>query len=441
MVNEKKPTLLIITQVYIPDPASVGQHLHDAAVEMVRRDYRVRVLAASRGYDDPKLRFPLREDTDGVDVRRVSFSSFGKRSIAIRLAAQISFLLQVVVRGLFVRDLDAILVSTSPPMASAAALVIAAIRRVPIVYWVMDINPDQAVALGAVKSGSLVVKLFDTLNRAILARAHAVVALDRFMAARLEGKCNVSEKLAVFPPWPHDDFLDVVAHEDNPFRATHKLHGKFVVMYSGNHSPANPISTIVRAAERLQDHKDIVFVFIGGGAGKREVADAIKRGAKNIIDLPYQPLAEIKYSLSAADVHVVSVGASSVGVVHPCKVYGAMAVARPVLSVGPRPSHVSDLQDDCDIGRHVNHGQVDEAVAAVLELKDMTDTARSRMGLHGREIVQNGLSKRTLCTRFGNVLERALVRQPEPSVAGIPSHAWQDQPAVRADLPAGKKAA
>jgi len=441
MVNEKKPTLLIITQVYIPDPASVGQHLHDAAVEMVGRDYRVRVLAASRGYDDPTLRFPLRENADGVDVTRVSFSSFGKRSIAIRLAAQISFLLQVVVRGLFVRDLDAILVSTSPPMASASALVIAAIRRVPIVYWVMDINPDQAVALGAVKSDSLVVRLFDTLNRAILARAHAVVALDRFMAARLEQKWDVSQKLTVFPPWPHDDFLDVVAHEDNPFRAKHKLHGKFLVMYSGNHSPANPLSTIVKAAERLQDHTDIVFAFIGGGAGKGEVADAVKRGAKNIIDLPYQPLADIKYSLSAADVHVVSVGARSVGVVHPCKIYGAMAVARPILSVGPRPSHVSDLLDDCDIGRHVNHGQVDEAVAAVLELKEMADTARLRMGLQGREIVQNGLSKQTLCTRFGNVLERALERQPEPSVAGIPIHAWQGQPAVQEDLPAEKKAA
>ncbi|MBC8870063.1 MAG: glycosyltransferase family 4 protein [Planctomycetes bacterium] len=440
-MNEKKPTLLIITQVYIPDPASVGQHLHDAAVEMVRRDYRVRVLAASRGYDDPKLRFPLSEHVDGVDVRRVSFSSFGKRSIAIRLAAQISLLFQVVIRALFVRSLDAILVSTSPPMASAAALVIAAIRRVPIVYWVMDINPDQAVALGAVKSSSLAVKLFDTLNRAILARAHAVVTLDRFMATSLERKCDVSQKLAVFPLWPHDDFLDVVAHEDNPFRAKHKLHGKFVVMYSGNHSPANPISTIVNAAERLQDHRDIVFAFIGGGAGKREVVDAIKRGAKNILDLPYQPLAEIKYSLSAADVHVVSVGASSVGVVHPSKVYGAMAVARPVLSVGPKPSHVSDLLDACDIGRHVNHGQLDKAVAAILELRDMANASRSRLGRRGQELVQNGLSKRNLCTRFGNVLEGALVRQPETSESGIPSYAWQDQPAVQAYPTAEKKAA
>lgn len=440
-MNRKKPTLLIVTQVYVPDPASVGQHLHDAAVETAGREYQVRVVAASRGYDDPSIRYPRHEEIDGVNVTRVPFSSFGKRSIIVRLVAQVSFLLQAVVRGLFVRNLGAILVSTSPPMASAAAMIIAAIRRVPIVYWVMDINPDQAVELGVVKDNSMAVKVFNALNRAILARAHTVVTLDRFMAARLVRKRDVVRKLAVFPPWPHDDHLEVVPHKQNPFREKHDLNGKFVVMYSGNHSPANPISTIIEAAERLQNRGDIVFVFVGGGASKREVAAAVERGARNIIDLPYQPFSEIKFSLSAADLHVVSVGVSSVGVVHPCKVYGAMAVARPILLVGPKPSHVSDLLDRSDIGRHANLGHVDDAVAAILELADMLSVTRIQMGQRGHELVQNGLSKRVLCARFGNVLERALLRQPEPTWAQFPDYARQDQPAVQADPPAEKKAA
>lgn len=66
---------------------------------------------------------------------------------------------------------------------------------------------------------------------------------------------------------------------------------------------------------------------IGGGNGKKEVDDKIAAGARNILSLPYQPLEEIKFSLSAADVHVVSMGDDMVGIVHPCKVYGAMTVA------------------------------------------------------------------------------------------------------------------
>ena len=32
-----------------------------------------------------------------------------------------------------------------------------------------------------------------------------------------------------------------------------------------------------------------------------------------------------------------------VGIIHPCKIYGAMAAARPILFLGPNPSHISDL--------------------------------------------------------------------------------------------------
>ncbi len=94
-----KPTLLLISQVYVPDPASVDQHMHAAAVGMIRRGYRVLVFASARGYDGPAQRYGRREMLDGVEIRRFPLSSFGKRSIKVRLFVQALFLLQVVVRG------------------------------------------------------------------------------------------------------------------------------------------------------------------------------------------------------------------------------------------------------------------------------------------------------------------------------------------------------
>src|SRR2546421_8015410 len=43
------------------------------------------------------------------------------------------------------------------------------------------------------------------------------------------------------------------------FRAEHGLTGKFVVMYSGNHSPCHPLDTLLAAAERLKGRGDIAF--------------------------------------------------------------------------------------------------------------------------------------------------------------------------------------
>ncbi len=142
---QAKRTFLVISQVYVPDPASLGQHVADAAAEMARRGYRVIVYTSARGYDDPAKVYPRRETLNGVDVRRLALSSFGKSSIAVRLLAQSLFVVQAVLRGLFTRNLCGILVSTSPPFCGVAGVLISVWRRIPLKYWLMDLNPDQMI--------------------------------------------------------------------------------------------------------------------------------------------------------------------------------------------------------------------------------------------------------------------------------------------------------
>ena len=126
----QRPTLLVISQVYVPDPASVGQHMADAAAELARRGYRVLVFTSARGYEDPTQQYPAQEVLDEVEVRRLPFSSFGKRSIALRLLGAAVFLAQVLLRALLLRRLDGLLVSTSPP----------------IMFWMVPISPTFAPA-------------------------------------------------------------------------------------------------------------------------------------------------------------------------------------------------------------------------------------------------------------------------------------------------------
>ena len=377
----------------------------DAAARLAARGLRVVVFTANRGYNDPSSRYKSREVIDGVEIIRLPFSSFGKGSILVRVLAQSLFLLQCIVRGVFTRGLKAMLVSTSPPMCSAAAMVISSIRGAPIKYWVMDLNPDQMVEMGWIKPTSPAVKLLDWFNRRILKRATDVIALDRFMADRLLGKLDIEDKLTIIPPWPLDGHLEIINHEDNPFRQEHKLNGKFVIMYSGNHSVCTPLRTILDAALQMQDVPNVVFMFIGDGSGKKEVDDTIaEHKPNNIVSLPYQPLSQIKYSLSAADVHLVVVGPSEVGVRHPCKVYGAMALSRPILLVGPDPCHASDLVDAHQLGWHIPHGDVDGAIARIKDMVGLAHEDLQVMGDRGRDLVKSELSEEILCKRFCDIV-------------------------------------
>jgi hypothetical protein len=285
-------------------------------------------------------------------------------------------------------------------------VVLGALRPVRLTFWVMDLNPDQAVAMGAMRPGSLPVRLLDWGVRRLLRRADDVVVLDRFMAERVLAKADVTDKLVVLPPWPLDEHLDPVPHEDNPFRWEQGWQDRFVVMYSGNHSPANPVDSLVATARAMRDEPRVVFAFVGGGSDKRKVEEA---GLPNVVSLPYQPLGRLRFSLSAADLHVVTMGDGVVGMVHPCKVYGAMAVARPVLSFGPPQGHVADLLRSHEFGWYVRHGDVDGAVRAVRAALATPPAALAAMGARGRSVIEGGLAKDALCGRFCDVLERRVL--------------------------------
>jgi glycosyltransferase involved in cell wall biosynthesis len=345
---------------------------------------------------------------DGVDVRRLPLSSFGKSSIPVRLLAQCCFLLQAVVRGLFLRGLCGIMVSTSPPFCGAAGALISKIRRVPVKYWLMDLNPDQMVAMRILPPGSILVRLFEAMNRLILQRASDIIVMDRFMKERVCAKLEVGNKIHVMPPWPHTDGVEDIEHEKNEFRMKHVPGGKFVVMYSGNHSPANPLTTLLAAVREMQADSRLLLMCIGGGNAKKEVDQMVAQGVSNICSLPYQPLSAIRYSLSAADVHVISIGEDVVGMVHPCKVYGAMAVSRPILLLGPSPSHIADLIERYDVGWKIAHGDVAGA-RRVLEEILATPVDRLRaMGRRAAETMANSLSREILLASFCDVLERGL---------------------------------
>ena len=405
------PTLLIITQVYVPDPAAVGQQIADVAREMVCRGWRVVVYTSARGYDDPSQRYPAREILDGVEVRRLPLSSFGKRSIPIRLLAQACFMIQAMARGIFTRGLGLILVSTSPPFAGFGGAVLSLLRRTPMVWWVMDLNPDQLVASGKLSSRSTVTKLFDWMNRITMRRSRAIVVLDRFMRDRVLAKLSVPDKIHVLPPWPHDDLLQTGPSRPNSFRDEHGLGDAFVVMYSGNHAIQNPLDTLLDAARLAEERDDIVFVFIGGGVGKQQVDRRITEGAKNLRSLPFQPLARIGRSLSAADVHVVSLADEVVGIIHPCKIYGAMAVGRPVLFFGPAESYVGDIFKGVDIGRIVGHGDVSAALEVLHELRERGDEGLEQMGRRASRLASESFSRVGLLARFCEILTDA-VRSP-----------------------------
>ena len=395
--------ILLLNQVFYPDVVATAQYLGDLAAALAERGHEVTVVSSRQAYEHPETIFPARETWRGVKILRVFSTRFGKGAKWRRAADFASFLLFSSVRLLFLPRHEVVVALTTPPLISFLGAWRAKMWRARFCYWVMDFNPDEAIAAGWLRAGSFTAKFLERLSRFSLRRADGIIALDRFMRDRIVAKQITAEKVAVIPPWSQDRQVTYDAAGRGAFRSAHGLAGKYIVMYSGNHSPVHPLDTLMQAADQLRGEMDIIFCFIGGGSEFSRV----KRWAAtspNVLCLPYQPLDKLSASLSSADAHVVVMGDAMLGLVHPSKIYNMLTVGAPVVYIGPEPSHVTEILTGLE-SRHpwvgVRHGAVVELVKQIHQLRNES-AGHDR---HPPDEVETHFSQATLLPRFVTLVE------------------------------------
>ena len=380
---------------------ATAQYLTDLATGLAARGHDVTVVTGDRGYDDPRVRFPRREHWRNVSIIRVPSLSLGRSGKWRRALNFASFIASCSVRLLTLKRFDVVVALTSPPLISFLGSLFARLKGGRFCFWVMDLNPDEAIAAGWLRPDSALARLFQWMLRYSLEHADRTIALDRFVKQRLTAKGIDAERIAVIPPWSHDDAVAFTAEGREVFRRRHGLSDKFVVMYSGNHSPCHPLDTLTAAAAELRNRDDIVFCFVGGGGEHAKVREFAQRnGLSNVKCLPYRQLNELSASLSAADMHVVVMGEAFVGIVHPSKVYNIMSVGAPILYIGPETSHVTDLANSNYQFFFTRHGASGAVVAHI-------DAARN---CERRPL--NAFSKHTLLPELIGILEAEPESEP-----------------------------
>jgi glycosyltransferase involved in cell wall biosynthesis len=397
--------ILLLNQTFYPDVMATGQYLSELAAALAEKGHEVTVVTGRRAYDEPDKFFPTRENWRGVRIFRVFSTRFGKQAKWRRAADFASFIFSCCARLLFLRRHDIVVALTTPPLISFIGAWRAKLWRAKFCYWVMDMNPDEAIAAGWLRADSFMGKMLERMSRFSFRRAARIIALDRFMRDRILAKGIAPGKITVIPPWSQDNDVRFDAVGREQFRTAHGLQDKFVVMYSGNHSPVHPLDTLMRAAERLKDDKSIAFCFVGGGSEFKRVQRWAEVGKRaNVLCLPYQPLNQLSASLSAADSHVVVMGDDMLGLVHPCKIYNILAVAAPVIYIGPRPSHVSEILVDPNVHHSwisVQHGEADRLADQILSLQQKITDNRQPLPTG----VTAAFSKGVLLPELAGVLE------------------------------------
>ncbi|RYE64609.1 MAG: glycosyltransferase, partial [Oxalobacteraceae bacterium] len=178
-----------------------------------------------------------------------------------------------------------------------------------------------------------------------------------------------------------------VERSANTLRRTWGLHESFVVGYSGNFGRAHEFGTMLGAAASLLPENDIRFLLVGSGHHHGAVT-AVVAGHKlhNVLLRPLQQIGNLAESLSASDVHLVSLLPQLEHCIVPSKFYGILAAGRPTIFIGDADGEVARLIARSGCGMHVPIGAVDELAAAIRHLRDRPDI-RVEMGEKARQLL------------------------------------------------------
>ena len=368
---EKSPRVFFINRFFYPDHSATSQLLSDLAFHLSKTGVSVHVVTSRQVYDDPDSTLPSNDFIEGVRVNRVWTTRFGRENLLGRTFDYLTFYLSAAWSLFAMLKLgDIVVAKTDPPLISVVAAMVAKIRGAKLINWIQDLFPEVAGALDVGGIGGIE-GLLRTVRNWSLRTAYKNVAIGDGMAKKLAGERLKPDAIQVIHNWADGCAIQPVDRDKNDLRRKWDLQDAFVVGYSGNMGRVHEFETILNAAQALLYAKDIIFLFIGGGARQawimREVSE---RGLHNVVFKPYQPREQLALSLCVPDIHLISLQPSLEGLIVPSKFYGIAAAGRPTIFIGSKYGEISHILRQAQCGFSIEKGQAGEASRIIRELAD-----------------------------------------------------------------------
>ncbi len=391
--------IIFVCQVFYPDTTSTSQLFTDL-LKRFANDNRYKVIVISGFPAESKSKLPAYEKVFGIDIYRCGMNIPLKKSYFHRAVAYLSFLLHASWKLLFLKNKDVVFGVTNPPFLLLFLSWVSRIGRFDFQYMLLDVYPEGLIRLGKIKEKSLAGRIWKYLNRRAYERAKDLIVLGRDMSLILKDDYQLgAETIHYIPHWSAAEISEPICFENNPLAKELEIENKFVVQYSGNMGVWHDINIFVRLADALRNEDEIHFLFIGDGIKRRD-AEKISYSLEtpNITWLGFQPQEYLPISLTCCHIALISQLSGLEGVAVPCKLYGVMASGRAIMAQVPAKSEVAMVVKEDNCGFHVNPGDLDGLIKAILYAKSNRDMV-AEMGRNAFDAYQ---SKYTLSKAFEN---------------------------------------
>ncbi len=372
MSNHRR-RIVFLNRSFWPDIEATGQLLTDLCEGLSER-FDVHVVCGQPNHPEKNSSFLAEgiEVRNGVTIHRLTHHQFQKRNPFGRIANLMSFFFAA---NEYLRQTslqaDVVVTETDPFMLPIAGARYA--KRVDAKHcvYLQDIYPDVAEAVGKCRV-PLLARFLRGRLRSVYSKASQIIVLGRCMRKRLTGPgwgLN-RDKIEIIPNWADCDTIFPVAHNENDLRDQFAGDYSFIVMHSGNMGLTQRLDELIKAASQPNWPAEAKLLLVGNGASRNRLLECtaglnLPAGRVQFVD--YQPRNRLAESLSAADVHVVSMHENITGCLCPSKLYGIMAAGRSVIAIADPRTDLSQTVAERDLGWCVAPGNPQAIANAVAE--------------------------------------------------------------------------
>ncbi|MBQ9926631.1 MAG: glycosyltransferase [Lachnospiraceae bacterium] len=408
-VDEGRKNLLIYAHYYYPDVASTGQILTELA-EGLNDTFHTTVICTVPSYTGKISRYYRKhkyyyENINGVDVLRIRVPEFRKSFALSRIFNILSYFFSAIFATFRVGHQDYVFTISQPPVLGGLLGVIGKhIKKAKLIYNIQDFNPEQVMAVDFTHN-KLILNTMMMLDKYSCRQASKVIIVGRDMIETLQKRFEKMVPYAHINNWINEEEIYPLPGNDSgvsAFKRKYGLEDKFVIMYSGNIGLYYDLANILKTIEKFKDEERVVFAFIGEGSVLEELRTYKEANQlSNVVFIPYQPKSDLIYSLNAGDVHFVVNAKGIKGVSVPSKLYGVMAVGKPVLGIMDEGAEARLIVEEAECGISVEPGDY-KAIEALIGkyIKLQGSEKLAEMGARGREYLIRNLTRKVSVEKY-----------------------------------------
>ncbi len=407
-MTERPYHILLVSNYFAPDSGAAAVRLTRLARTLRQIGHHVTVLTSLPHYPQGQIHDAYRkklivvEERDGIRVIQTWLWATPSSKISRKLISQLSFMFTALIRGLFLKRPNVILIEAQPIFTGLAGMLLAFWLRCPYVLNVSDLWPDHLLSVGALKEESFIYRVARKTVNLLYRRAAAIIAMSPAWAERIAQHIGSYTQLhVIYNGVDLDRFRPNL--DTTLFRERYNIpKNQKVIAFVGTFATQYDFELMLNAAKMIQ-HPDVYILFVGKGSQadlvRQHLASPEFQHVHWIEWLSHDEMPLLWNSLYltfwAMREHELYSGTI------PAKLYEAMSCGVPMIAYGSGIS--ADILQMSQSGIVLNSGGYEALANTILKLLDQVDQ-RQLLSQNARRYAEEHYDHEQVAQRYLSVL-------------------------------------